>query len=126
MIWQNGRMTMMGKAAAVAALAVLSLRAAPALAETTNTSSIAQMMLLEPGDKNYKLFHGAVWLEYDKASYNYRWGGAQCPGRDLSETSVQILFAAFRSEYAITLEYVSTELKGKSYRCITGFSVSKS
>ena len=72
------------------------------------------------------LFHGAVWLEYDKASYNYRWGGAQCPGKDLSETSVQILFAAFRSEYAITLEYVSTELKGKSYRCITGFSVSKS
>jgi hypothetical protein len=101
------------------------LRAAPAVAESSNTSSIAQLMLLESGDKNFRLFHGAVWLDYDKASTNYRWGGAQCPGKDLSDTSVQILFAAFRNEYAVTLEYVTTELKGKSYRCITGFSVSK-
>lgn len=100
-------------------------RAVPAVAETTNTTSIAQMMLLEPGDKNYRLFRGAVWLEYDKASYNYRWGGLQCPGKDLSENSIQILFAAFRSEYAVTLEYVGTELKGKAYRCITGFTISK-
>jgi hypothetical protein len=112
-------------AASIVAVAVTAV-AVPATAETTNTSSIAQLMLLEPGDKNHRLFHGAVWLDYDKATYNYRWGGAHCPGKDLSDTSVQILFAAFRSEYAITLEYVTTELKGKSYRCITGFSVSKS
>jgi len=110
---------------AVLALSVLVGRAAPARAETTNTSAIAQLTLLEPGDKNYKLFHGAVWLDYDKASFNYRWGGAQCAGKDLSETSVQILFAAFRSDYAVTLEYANTELRGKPYRCITGFTVSK-
>lgn len=110
--------------ASALALAVLG-RAAPAVADTSNTSSIAQLMLLEPGDRNYKLFKGAVWLEYDKATVNYRWGGAQCPRQDLSETSVQILFAAFRSEYAVTLEYAVTELKGKQYRCITGFTVSK-
>ena len=46
-------------------------------------------------------------------------------GKDLSETSVQILFAAFRSEYAVSLEYTVTELKSKQYRCITGFTVSK-
>jgi hypothetical protein len=113
-------------AAIVLSVALAAAAAQPAVAETTNTSSIAQLMVLEPGDKNHRLFHGAVWLDYDKASYNYRWGGAHCPGKDLSDTSVQILFAAFRSEYAITLEYVTTELKGKSYRCITGFSVSKS
>jgi hypothetical protein len=96
-----------------------------AAADTTATSSIAQIMVLEPGDKNYKNFHGAIWLEYDKASYNYRWGGLQCKGRELSESSIQLLFASFKSEYSVTLEYSVSEYKSKSYRCITGFSVSK-
>lgn len=95
-------------------------------ADTTATTSVSQLMVLEPGDASYKLFHGAVWLEHDKASTNYRWGGLQCKGRDLSDTSVQILFAAFRSEYQIRLEYVVTEYKEKQYRCVTGFTVSKS
>ena len=38
---------------------------------------------------------------------------------------MQLLFASFRSEYNVTLEYAVTELKGKQYRCITGFSISK-
>ncbi len=111
--------------ATVVALLALAAPAAVATAETTNTSSVAQLMVLEPGDKNYKNFHGAVWLEIDKATYNYRWGGAHCGGKDLSATSIQLLFAAFRSEYAVALEYAVTEVKGKQYRCITGFSVSK-
>ena len=99
--------------------------AVPARADTTATSSIAQLMVLEPGDTSFKLFHGAVWLDHDKAQWNYRWGGLQCKGRDLSDTSVQLLFAAFRSEYQVTLEYVLTDYKGKPYRCITGLTISK-
>jgi hypothetical protein len=95
-------------------------------ADTTATTSIAQLMVLEPGDASYKLFHGAVWLELDKAQWNYRWGGLQCKGRELSDTSVQLLFAAFRSEYTVTVEYVVSEYKGKQYRCLTGFTISKS
>ena len=64
-------------------------------ADTTATTSIAQLMVLEPGDGSYKLFHGAVWLDVDKANTNYRWGGLQCKGRELSDTSIQLLFAAF-------------------------------
>ena len=100
--------------------------AAPAAAETSATSSIAQLMILEPGDASFKLFHGAVWLESDKAQTNYRWGGLQCKGRELSPASVQILFAAFRSEYRITLEYVVSQYKDKQYRCITGFTIARS
>jgi hypothetical protein len=111
--------------ASVALLVGLAGRAAPAAAETTPITAIHQLMILESGDKNYRLFHGAIWLEADKATTNYRWGGAQCAGKDLSETSVQILFAAFRSEYAVSLEFATTELKGKTYRCISGFTVSK-
>ena len=96
-----------------------------AAADTTATTSIAQVMVLEPGDASYKLFHGAVWLEYDKASYNYRWGGLQCRGRELSDTSIELLFAAFRSEYQVTIEYVVSEYKQKQFRCLTGFTISK-
>ncbi|HUS32493.1 MAG TPA: hypothetical protein VMZ53_28525 [Kofleriaceae bacterium] len=95
-------------------------------ADTTSTTSVSQLMVLEPGDSSYKLFHGAVWLDVDKATTNYRWGGLQCKGRDLSDTSVQVLFAAFRSEYTVRLEYVITDYKEKQYRCVTGFTVSKS
>jgi len=106
---------------------VLVLALAPrASADTTLATSIAQLMVLEPGDASYKLFHGAVWLEVDKANVNYRWGGQQCKGRELSDSSVQILFAAFRSEYQVKLEYVVTDYKDKQYRCVTGFTISKS
>lgn len=107
------------------ALLVVAALAAPAFAERSPTTSIAQLMVLEPGDESYKLFHGAVWLEADKATTNYRWGGLQCKGRELSESSVQILFAAFRSEYQVTLEYVVSQYKDKQYRCVTGFTISR-
>ena len=98
----------------------------PARADTSATTSIAQLMVLEPGDGSYKLFHGAVWLDVDKASTNYRWGGLQCKGRELGDTSIQLLFAAFRSEYRVSLEFVITDYKDKQFRCVTGFTISKS
>lgn len=94
-------------------------------ADSTATSSIAQVFILEDGDKNYKNYHGAIWLDYDKADYNYRWGGLQCKGRDLSPASIEILFASFKSEYQVTLEYVESSVNSKTYRCITGFTISK-
>ena len=99
--------------------------AMPARADTTGVTSVAQLMVLEPGDSSYKLFHGAVWLELDKASVNYRWGGLQCKGRELSDTSIQLLFAAFRAEYQVKLEYVLADYQSKQYRCVTGFTISK-
>jgi hypothetical protein len=95
-------------------------------ADTGPATGVAQLMVLEPGDASYKLFHGAVWLDADKASTNYRWGGLQCKGRELSDTSIQLLFAAFRSEYQVAVEFVVSEYKGKQYRCLTGFTITKS
>ncbi len=111
---------------ALAPLVALILLASTAHADTTATTSVAQLMVLEPGDASYKLFHGAVWLEYDKATVNYRWGGLQCKGRELSDTSIQLLFAAFRSEYQVTVEFAPSDYKGKQFRCLTGFTISKS
>jgi len=97
-----------------------------AAADTGPPTGIAQLMVLEPGDASYKLFHGAVWLDADKATTNYRWGGLQCKGRELSDTSIQLLFAAFRSEYQVAVEYVVSVYKDKQYRCLTGFTITKS
>jgi hypothetical protein len=110
--------------ASLSLIAVL-LLATPARAEHTPVTGISQLMILEPGDASYKLFHGAVWLNADKADWNYRWGGLQCKGRDLSDTSIQLLFAAFRSEYQVAVEYVVTQYKDKSFRCVTGFTITK-
>jgi len=108
------------------AAVLLLLVSASAAADTTPTTTVSQVMVLEPGDASYKLFHGAVWLDSDKASTNYRWGGLHCKGRDLSDTNTQLLFAAFRSGDQVKLEYVVTDYKDKQYRCVTGFTVSKS
>ena len=97
-----------------------------ARADTSTGSSITQVMVLEPGDDSYKLFHGAVWLAADSARWNYRWGGLQCKGRDLGDTSVQLLFAAYRAGDQVKLEYVESPYKDKTYRCVTGFAIAKS
>lgn len=99
--------------------------AAIARADTTASTTISQLMVLEPGDPSFKLFHGAVWLEFDKANWNYRWGGLQCKGRDIGDTSVQLLFAAFRAGDPVKLEYVVSDYKDKQYRCLTGFTIAK-
>lgn len=109
----------------VAAVACSVALTASATADTTPSTSVSQLMVLEPGDASYKLFHGAVWLDADKATTNYRWGGLQCKGRDLSDNSIQLLFAALRSEYQVKLEFVIVDYKDKQYRCVTGLTVSK-
>jgi hypothetical protein len=116
------------RAMKLAALVVPALLAVAlsAHADTSAGSSIAQLMVLEPSDASYKLFHGAIWLVVDKAQWNYRWGGLQCKGREIADTSVQILFAAFRAGDAVKIEYVTSDYKDKTYRCVTGFTVAKS
>lgn len=103
----------------------LTAAASPAAADTSPTAPVSGLMVIEAGDRNYKLFHGAVWLEQDKATTNYRWGGAQCGGRDISATTIQLLFSAFRSGDQVTIEFIASDFKGKPYRCVTAVTFSK-
>ena len=108
---------------ALIALAVtLGFLASEARADTTATSTISQMTVLAKTHKSYKLFHGAIWLEYDKKRHNYRWGGSQC-GEGLTDIQVSMLFAAFRAKQALTLEYRSRRGAKRTYRCLTGFTL---
>lgn len=112
--------------AIAAAIAALSLTApTSARAETTASSTITQIKVLEKSSPNYRLFHGAIWLDYDKATHNYRWGGAHCKNQNLSDLNLSLMFAAFRSKYTVTIDYKTMSYKSTTYRCITGFSVTR-
>ena len=108
-----------------AVLLVLAGRPATALADTSPTSGVAQLMVVEAGDASYRLFHGAVWLDSDKASTNYRWGGLQCKGREIGAASLELLMLAMRTDYQVTLEYVASQLESETYRCVTAVTLSK-
>lgn len=109
----------------VAALALPLLVASPARAEQTPISTISQIKVLTPADARYKLFHGAVWLQVDKATQNYRWGGKHCGGGTLSESSLSLLFAAFQAKHSVTIEYDVRQYKSQTARCITSFTVTR-
>ncbi|RMH37100.1 MAG: hypothetical protein D6689_21435 [Deltaproteobacteria bacterium] len=110
---------------AAAACAAAVIAAAPARADQTPSSTIAQIMVLERSDSRYREFHGAVWLQVDKATYNYRWGGRHCNGADLSDASLRMLFDAFRERYVVSLDYTIVRTKAHTARCITGFTVTR-
>ncbi len=119
-------MRLLRYAAAAAALATLLVTApTPARAETTATSTITQIKVLEKSDENYRLFHGALWLDYDKATSNYRWGGAHCKNQGLSDLNISLLFSAFRAKYSVTIDYRVVSYRQRQYRCITGFSITR-
>ncbi len=111
----------------VAALALAAgLASAPTVhADTTASSTIAQIKVLERSDQSYRLYHGAIWLDYDKATFNYRWGGAHCNEQGLSDINLGLLFAAFRAKYSVTVDYVENQYNQRTYRCITGFSITR-
>lgn len=110
----------------IAAVAVLGVAfGANAIAKTTATSTIAQIKVVSKHHKSYSMFHGAVWMDHDKATTNYRWGGKQCGGIDLDDAEVALLYHAFRGKYLVSLDYDIVVYRSKRYRCITGFTLSR-
>jgi hypothetical protein len=106
----------------IALACALGLAASDAGAATTATSTISQMTVLAKSHPNYEKFHGAIWLEYDKAKNNYRWGGEQC-GEGLSDIQVSMLFAAFRAKQSLSVDYEIKRSGRRAYRCLTGFTL---
>lgn len=110
---------------ALAILVTLLATTTTARAESTATSTVTQIQILEPSDQQYELYHGVLWLDYDKSRYNYRWGGKHCSQHGLSEINLTFLFAAFRSQHRVTIRYKNRLYDGDTYRCITGFVIAR-
>ena len=108
-----------------AAFIAITMLASSAAAETTPNSTISQIKAVDSADAKYRLFHGAIWLELDKATQNYRWGGAHCGNKGLRDLHVSLLYAAFRSKHSVMIDYQINTYKKHAYRCITGFTVAR-
>ena len=111
---------------ALAVLLAMLTAPLPARADATATTSIAQLHVLEPSDSKYNLYHGVIWLDYDKAKNSYRWGGKQCGDQGISESNLNLLFSAFRGKYSITVQFSKHLFESQVYRCITGFTLTRS
>src|SRR5687767_7000981 len=114
--------------AGLSALAILAALCSgtPARAETSAETTIHQLKLLSATHTNRRLFQGALWLEYDKAERNYRWGGVHCAKRELGPSVTALLIEAFSSRYRVMLDYEINQYEGKPYYCITGVAVTRS
>jgi hypothetical protein len=93
-------------------------------ADQTASTTISQIYVVERSHSKYKLFHGAVWLQVDKATHNYRWGGKHCNNSGLSDRTLGLMYDAFREKHAVTLDYQVVQYKKQTSRCITGITVS--
>jgi hypothetical protein len=111
--------------AALLAVSFAFAGARPVAADTSGSSTISQIKVLDVADDNYQFFHGAVWLAHDKAEHNYRWGGKHCGGVGLSESSVELLFAAFRDKHSVAIDFRIYKYKTNVARCITAFTVTR-
>ncbi|MEM9488985.1 MAG: hypothetical protein AAGC55_07570 [Myxococcota bacterium] len=111
--------------AALLSVVAIGLAFAPAHAETTATSTITQVQVLEPSDKQYELYHGVLWLDYDKSRFNYRWGGSHCAQQGLSDVNLSMIFDAFRAQHKVTIRYKNRLHEGTTYRCVTGFVIAR-
>ena len=119
---------MRGRAARVVvgvlAIAVFFAAQVPAAyAGETDPSTVAQIKLVAPGDELYKLYQGALWLNVDKASHNYKWGGRQCGSITLTDAQVLLLINAFDNKHTVVLDFEENVYKGRSYRCISAIAV---
>jgi hypothetical protein len=111
----------------LAAAALLAAVATPgrAAAETTPTSTISQVKVVEANDPKYRLFHGAIWLQVDKATHNYRWGGRNCDNASLSAENLALLFSAFHAGLSVSIDFQSVTFREETFRCISGFTVTR-
>ena len=106
-----------------AAVTATLLIASAARADQTVSSTISQIKVLESSDSRYKLFHGAVWLRIDKATQHYRWGGKHCGGGRLNESTLKLMYDAFREKDSVTIDYSTRKYKKDVFRCITALTV---
>jgi hypothetical protein len=110
----------------IAALAALMLPAAASADSNGAAGSVEAIVLHEPGSDNHPMYHGAVVLkERAGVKREYRWGGSLCPGRELSDTSLGLLFEALRSGAQVEVTPLFKSGNG-GQRCITGLRVAAS
>lgn len=100
----------------------LSVQAAEPAQSPFQRGSITSIYLSAQGSDRYGMVRGILTLDFvGTGAMDYSWGGATCPGRDLSPEQVQILVMARAHGLKVTPEHKRGQ---GGALCLTGFTLS--
>lgn len=83
---------------------------------------IAALRLVEPTSDEYALYHGFILVGDSIGGYaQYKWGGNQCPGLDISIESVAALQRGMNNPRILIEPRTKTGAGGN--QCVVGFAL---
>lgn len=108
----------------IAALTAVMLPATVFADSTGTAGNVDAVTIYETSSDNYAMSNGSVTLkEKSGTKREYKWGGSLCPGREVSASSIALLFQALQGRKQI--EVVPTyKLGNGNERCLTGVKFS--
>lgn len=99
---------------------LLSIPTAASADSNGTRGRIIDITVNDSGSDDFSAFKGEVRIRANKAVKVYRWGGAACPGKDLTAANVALLFTAAEESAKVTPKY---KPGAGSNKCLTGFKV---
>jgi hypothetical protein len=86
--------------------------------------TVENLTVYESSSDDYAMANGLLTVrEKSGTKREYKWGGSLCPGRNVSASSIAMLFEALRSQP--TVEIVPSFKTGTGgSKCLTGFKLS--
>lgn len=106
------------------AVLLTALVPATTYADSTGSSGVVEeLSVYESGSDNYAMANGVLSVkESSGAKREYKWGGSLCAGRNVSASSVSMLFDAMRSQDVVSI-VPSYKTGSANTRCLTGFKL---
>lgn len=116
-------MSLRSRLSLVAAL-VAALVPGTTFADSNGTTGVVEeLAVYESGSDNYAMANGILTVkEASGTKREYKWGGSLCAGRNVSASSISLLFDAMRSQANVNI-VPSYKLGSGNTRCLTGFKM---
>ena len=83
---------------------------------------IKNIELLSPSADNYVQYHGRVFINHDKRTTEYRWGGTSCGSKVLSDALVDRLVDAAKNKDLVKVKPRYAKGAGE-LKCLVGFTI---
>lgn len=108
--------------AALAAVFALTLPATASAADKTGSvGDVAGVDVYSSSSDTYLKYHGRLFVDTNKGSEEYRWGGTSCNSKTISDDMVALLITAIGSPRVVVKpRYKSGQ---GNARCLVGFSL---
>lgn len=87
------------------------------------TGTVDSVTVYESSSDDYAMVNGVLTVrEKTGTKRDYKWGGSLCPGRNVSATSISMLFDALQAQTSVQI-VPSYKLGNGNSRCLTGFKL---